>query len=187
MRQQAQAGVHTLPPLPYAEDALAPVISANTLGFHYGKHHKGYVDALNGLLKGHRLTIAAALATLSVATLLRFLPPAATKLLIDNVLLGKAPPGWLPGWVPVPSRPERRLLLLAAVVLAVSAVGTAVGLWGRWLATRTAKRLQVLVRRRVFEHAARLPLHRIYQLKAGGAKSSATTTPTPSSQPASSA
>ena len=42
----------TLPPLPYAPDALVPVISANTLGFHYGKHHKGYVDKLNELVKG---------------------------------------------------------------------------------------------------------------------------------------
>jgi Fe-Mn family superoxide dismutase len=42
----------TLPPLPFAEGALAPVISANTLGFHYGKHHKAYVDNLNNLVKG---------------------------------------------------------------------------------------------------------------------------------------
>ncbi|MDQ2917782.1 MAG: superoxide dismutase [Casimicrobiaceae bacterium] len=42
----------TLPPLPYAETALAPVISANTLSFHYGKHHKAYVDNLNNLAKG---------------------------------------------------------------------------------------------------------------------------------------
>ena len=41
-----------LPPLPYAEDALAPVISARTLQFHYGKHHKGYVDTLNKLVAG---------------------------------------------------------------------------------------------------------------------------------------
>jgi Fe-Mn family superoxide dismutase len=39
-----------LPSLPYAENALDPVISANTLGFHYGKHHKGYVDNLNKLI-----------------------------------------------------------------------------------------------------------------------------------------
>lgn len=39
-----------LPPLPYAEDALAPVISAQTIGFHYGKHHKAYVDTLNKLI-----------------------------------------------------------------------------------------------------------------------------------------
>ncbi|HUX79086.1 MAG TPA: superoxide dismutase [Alphaproteobacteria bacterium] len=41
----------TLPPLPYAEDALAPFISARTLFYHYGKHHKGYVDNLNKLVK----------------------------------------------------------------------------------------------------------------------------------------
>jgi superoxide dismutase, Fe-Mn family len=43
---------HVLPPLPYADNALAPVISANTIGFHYGKHHKGYVDNLNKLVVG---------------------------------------------------------------------------------------------------------------------------------------
>jgi Fe-Mn family superoxide dismutase len=42
----------TLPPLPYADDALDPVITANTLSFHYGKHHKTYVDNLNNLAKG---------------------------------------------------------------------------------------------------------------------------------------
>ena len=42
----------TLPPLPYPESALAPVISANTLGFHYGKHHKTYLDNLNKLVAG---------------------------------------------------------------------------------------------------------------------------------------
>jgi len=44
--------VHVLPPLPYAENALDPVISARTMGFHYGKHHKGYVDNLNKMIAG---------------------------------------------------------------------------------------------------------------------------------------
>ena len=39
-----------LPPLPYAEDALEPVISAETLKLHHGKHHKKYVDTMNELL-----------------------------------------------------------------------------------------------------------------------------------------
>jgi Fe-Mn family superoxide dismutase len=39
-----------LPSLPYAENALDPVISANTLSFHHGKHHKSYVDNLNKLI-----------------------------------------------------------------------------------------------------------------------------------------
>ena len=41
-----------LPPLPYADSALAPVISANTIGYHYGKHHKAYVDNLNKFIAG---------------------------------------------------------------------------------------------------------------------------------------
>jgi Fe-Mn family superoxide dismutase len=40
-------GPHALPPLPYAMDGLAPVISARTLSFHRERHHQGYVDALN--------------------------------------------------------------------------------------------------------------------------------------------
>jgi len=46
---------HALPALPYAQDALAPVISAATLGFHHGKHHKAYVDNLNKLVAGTEL------------------------------------------------------------------------------------------------------------------------------------
>ena len=42
----------SLPPLPYAENALVPVVSAETVSFHYGKHHKGYVDNLNKLVAG---------------------------------------------------------------------------------------------------------------------------------------
>lgn len=41
-----------LPSLPYAKDALEPHISAETLEFHYGKHHQTYVDKLNGLVGG---------------------------------------------------------------------------------------------------------------------------------------
>ncbi|HAD59946.1 MAG TPA: superoxide dismutase [Fe] [Planctomycetaceae bacterium] len=43
---------HQLPALPYAMDALAPHISAETLEFHYGKHHQTYVTKLNGLIPG---------------------------------------------------------------------------------------------------------------------------------------
>jgi superoxide dismutase, Fe-Mn family len=44
--------VHVLPNLPYAENALEPVITAKTIGFHYGKHHKTYVDNLNKFIEG---------------------------------------------------------------------------------------------------------------------------------------
>ena len=42
----------TLPPLPYAMDALAPHISRETLEYHYGKHHQTYVNNLNKLVPG---------------------------------------------------------------------------------------------------------------------------------------
>ena len=41
-----------LPALPYAKDALQPHISAETIDFHYGKHHQAYVTNLNNLIKG---------------------------------------------------------------------------------------------------------------------------------------
>lgn len=44
--------IHELPTLPYAKDALQPHISAETLEYHYGKHHQAYVTNLNNLIKG---------------------------------------------------------------------------------------------------------------------------------------
>ena len=49
--ERAKALHFSLPPLPYPEDALAPVISAETLRLHHGKHHKKYVDTMNQLLE----------------------------------------------------------------------------------------------------------------------------------------
>jgi len=46
------AAAYVLPTLPYADNALDPAISAKTISFHYGKHHKGYADNLNKLVAG---------------------------------------------------------------------------------------------------------------------------------------
>ena len=43
---------HQLPPLPFAKDALAPHMSAETFDYHYSKHHQAYVTNLNNLIKG---------------------------------------------------------------------------------------------------------------------------------------
>jgi ATP-binding cassette subfamily B protein/subfamily B ATP-binding cassette protein MsbA len=125
------------------------------------------------LLTGHRLTLVLALSGLTLATLLKLIPPAATKAAIDYVLLAKPLPPALAAWspVPIPESPRMRLTVLVLVVLAVSVVGKFLGLSTRWQATRTTKRVQVAVRRKVYEHAMRLPLHRVYQLKSGGASS----------------
>ena len=52
MNAQTQAGPFTLPALPWAENALDPVISSKTIGLHYGKHHRAYVTNLNNLVAG---------------------------------------------------------------------------------------------------------------------------------------
>ncbi len=51
----AAIGPFTLPPLPYPDNALNPVISTQTISFHYGKHHQGYVNKLNELVAGTSL------------------------------------------------------------------------------------------------------------------------------------
>lgn len=140
-----------------------------------GKHRSLPVlyRELYGVLKGHRRAIALALLSLSAATLLKLIPPAATKAAIDYVMMARPLPQAFQDWSPVtiPESPRLRLFLLVGVVTAITIVGTAFGLWSRWLAARTTKRVQVGVRRRVYEHAMRLPLHRVYQLKSGGASS----------------
>lgn len=50
---------HTLPPLPYAKNALVPHISEETFEYHYGKHHQAYVTNLNNLIPGTEFENAA--------------------------------------------------------------------------------------------------------------------------------
>ena len=123
------------------------------------------------LLRGHGGAIGFALATLTLATLLRLVPPLATKLVVDNVLSDRPLPAW---WVASYGLPTDRYELLywvGGIVVVVSLLATVVHLSGRWFATKAVNKLQVAIRRRVFSHAVRLPLHRVYQLKSGGATS----------------
>jgi Fe-Mn family superoxide dismutase len=55
-RTKVACGPFELPALPYADTALAPVISAETIALHYGKHHRGYVQQLNELVESHGIT-----------------------------------------------------------------------------------------------------------------------------------
>ncbi len=124
-----------------------------------------------GLLSGFHKPIVFALATLTIGTLLALVPPAATKFLIDNVLGDKPMPAWLTSRISLPSDPWSLLLLVTGGVFALSTFRIIVQLWGRWHATRANKRFQLQLRRQVFQHAVRLPLHRVYSLKSGGAAS----------------
>jgi ATP-binding cassette subfamily B protein/subfamily B ATP-binding cassette protein MsbA len=122
-----------------------------------------------GLLRGHWVALALALMTLTAATLLALVPPAATKVLIDYVLGSKRLPNSVPDWVP--RDPWPLLLAVAVTVLVVSLAKTAIQTWGSWHATRITKLVQMSVRKLVFAHVMRLPLHRIQELKSGGAAS----------------
>ncbi len=121
------------------------------------------------VLKGSAAAVVVGIGLGTAATLLKLVPPAATKFAIDHVLLGTALPSWMPSAVPVPDSPRARLLLLVAAALAVILVGSLCSLAGRWFVTVTMKRVQERMRRKVFAHASRLPLHRIHDLRAGGA------------------
>ena len=123
------------------------------------------------LLEGNRRAIVFAIATLSVATLLRLVPPAATKITIDYVLTDRPIPSGLSRWAHLPGSRVGLLVVVTIAVVSVSLLASGFQLWGRWHATRATKQVQVSVRRRAFEHAVRLPLHRVYQLKSGGVAS----------------
>jgi ATP-binding cassette subfamily B protein/subfamily B ATP-binding cassette protein MsbA len=121
------------------------------------------------LLHGHRLDLVLAMGSLTIATVLALIPPAATKFVVDYVLGGKPLPESTPAWVP---RDAWSLLLLISVaVLVLSLLKMLLHLWGRWHATRITKLMQMSVRRQVFAHAVRLPMHRVQELKSGGAAS----------------
>lgn len=123
------------------------------------------------LLQGHRRGLLLALFALSCSTLLGLVPLYGTKIVIDSVLRDQPLPARVPHWIPLPH--DRRQLLMVVTVSMVLLAGAAemVSLWSRWQTTRITKRLQVSVRKKVFDHAIRLPLHRVYDLKSGGVAS----------------
>jgi ATP-binding cassette, subfamily B, bacterial len=124
------------------------------------------------LVRPQRGAILMALVTLTISTALGLLPPAGTKLAVDYVLT--KPPQPLPTWLQgdwVPPTPKSRLVLIGIAVVLVVVVQTIVQTTGRWIATRAVNRTQVAVRRKVFAHAMRLPLHEIQRMKSGGVTS----------------
>ena len=99
------------------------------------------------------------------------MPPAGTKFIIDYGLNGKRLPAkWLEQF-PSLANPRQILLVTVIAVSIISLVKISLYLWGRWAATRITKQIQLNVRRRVFEHAVRLPLHRVQKIRSGGVAS----------------
>ncbi len=122
------------------------------------------------LLEGSHRTILGALGFLTVATLLGLLPLYGSKLVIDNVLNAHPLPPGILAWG-FPQSPRTLLTFVAVGMVLLAAVAEMFSLTSRWWTTRVTKRVQVSVRRRVFDHAVKLPLHRVYELKSGGVAS----------------
>lgn len=130
------------------------------------------LQAFWGLLKGNRIKVLIGLATLTIATLLSLVPPLATKIAIDSVLtkppqpLNPAIGRWFGNLDGMPL-----LTAVACTAIIIALVQTVIRLWGRWVSTQAVNQAAVMIRRRVFKHILRLPLHRIYAMKSGGATS----------------
>ncbi len=125
-----------------------------------------------GLIHGHRGTIAIALSMLTVSIGLRLVPPIGTKLAIDVALTD--PPKPMPEWLDtlaLPTSPMSLLWSIAAIVVAVTLVATFIHLTSRWMATKAVNKTQVSIRREVFDHAIKMPLHNVHDMKSGGAAS----------------
>mgnify|MGYP002400401354 CR=1 FL=1 len=123
------------------------------------------------LLEGWHGLVVGSLTTLSIATLIGLAVPASSKIAIDYILTDNPGPAGVPAWIPGSHEPRTLLWMLAGAMLLASVLAVAIGMWGRWQMTRVTKRMQVQLRRKAFEHASRLPLHRVHQLKSGGAAS----------------
>jgi len=129
------------------------------------------------LLHGKHWIVYVGVATVTLSTLLGLIPPAATKITLDFILAPEPHPealrNWLsaPDWIPIPATPKGQLYAVCAVLVSVSLFSVGIGIIGRYQTTRLTKLLQVSVRRKVFDHAVRLPLHRVHQIKSGGVAS----------------
>ena len=124
-----------------------------------------------GLLVPYRRQVIFALLTVTASTVLGLLPPAGTKFVIDFALDGKPLPGWISRLFPSLTTPTRILAAAVSVVVVVSLLKIVIHIFGRWYATKISKQIQLAIRRQVFDHAVRLPLHRVHELRSGGVAS----------------
>ncbi len=131
----------------------------------------GLFRAFVGFLRGSRTYVAVSLTTVTVATALKLIPPAATGFVLDYILGEKTLVRDTFAGFAVPADKGRLLLLVAVAMVVIAALAIGIGMAGRYLNTLTTKRVQSRVRKTVFEHAVRLPLHRIHALKSGGVAS----------------
>ncbi|MEW4488899.1 ABC transporter ATP-binding protein [Thalassoglobus sp. JC818] len=120
------------------------------------------------LLGPHRRAVIFSLGTLSVSTALGLVPPAATKFIVDSVLGDTPIPSIVIETFPFVQNRWTFLLAITGGIVCISLLKVLLHIWGRWQATRATKRLQMSIRKQLFEHAIRLPLSTVHTMKSGG-------------------
>ena len=123
------------------------------------------------IASNNRRGLYRSLGYLTFGAILGLIPPAATKIVFDNILGDQPLPSAVLEKMPWLSDKVALLGAIAIVTVLIAMVSLGFSIRGRWLATRTTKRIQVSIRRHAFLHATALPLHRIHQLRSGGAAS----------------
>ena len=123
------------------------------------------------LARGHRARIATSLFALTIATVIGLLPPYGIKLVFDGALTFPPKTLKLAKYLPLPQNPYHLLAAVALTMIALTLLSQLFQVWSRWNDTLATQRVRVSVRRKTFEHAVRLPLHRVQELKSGGVTS----------------
>ncbi|MEL6496902.1 MAG: ABC transporter ATP-binding protein [Planctomycetota bacterium] len=147
------------------------------LGHKRSRGVRQILGAFWDLSKGHHGTLAAALATLSVSTLIGMVMPVSTKIVMDFIWADTPGPEALAEYVPIPRNADgsadriAMLWIIGGGMVVLTSLAVVISMWGRWQATRITKRLQVSFRRKLFEHAVHLPLNRVQAIKSGGVAS----------------
>jgi ATP-binding cassette subfamily B protein len=146
-------------------------------GLGPAKHHKRHRSfgqlffAFLDQSKAHNRMLLFALIGATIATVFGLIPLYGTKVIFDNVLGGRSLPEGSPQWVLDRGEPKSLLMYVCGAMVLFALVSLAVSMWSRWHATRISKRVQVDVRRKLFDQAVRLPLHKVYEMKSGGVAS----------------
>lgn len=121
------------------------------------------------MLGRHRGATVFSLSLLTLSVALGLAPLYLPKVVIDSVLDDKPLPLFLRPVLPTGGYPL--LITLVSLFVVLLAISEIIGLWARWHAARVSRRLQADVRRKSFEHACQLPMHRVADLKSGGVSS----------------
>ena len=157
-----------------AGSAIAPVPEEDPNSPRKVKRTRSFfalASAFWGLVNHARGRILFCVVTVTFSALLALAMPASTKIAIDYILSNHPGPQGIPDWWRWTREPKSLLWILGGVLVVINTLAIANSMVGRYQMTRLTHLLRARIRRKVFAHAVRLPLHRVYQIKSGGAAS----------------